>query len=103
MRILLAFAFLTAAICAATTAQAERRMFIVTSNADGYGVNGCLSTGEKCGAAVATAYCQSRQFAEAASYHKVDRDEITGSVPVSGNTACQGGKCDEFVAIICSR
>jgi hypothetical protein len=103
MRILLAIAFFTAALCAATTAQAERRMFIVTSNADGYGVNRCLSSGDKCGAAVATAYCQSRQFAEAASFHKVDRDEITGSVPANGSDACQGGKCDEFVAILCSR
>ena len=47
MRILLAIAFFTAALCAATAAQAERRMFIVTNNADGYGVNRCLSSGDK--------------------------------------------------------
>lgn len=103
MRILLAFAFVTAALGAANMAQAERRMFIVTSNADGYGVNGCLSAGQKCGAAVAAAYCQAREFTSAASYHKVDRDEITGSIPATDRNVCQGGKCDEFVAIICSR
>jgi hypothetical protein len=103
MRILLAIIVAAAALCAATTAQAERRMFIITSNADGYGVDRCLASGEKCGAAVATAYCKSRQFAEAASYRKVDRDEITGAIPASGGGACQGGKCDDLVAIVCSR
>lgn len=99
------FALLTAAavICLASTAKAERRMFIVSSNADGYGVDRCLETGAKCGAAVAAAYCKARQFVEAASYRKVDRDEITGSVPTASPGTCRGGQCDEFVAIVCSR
>ena len=102
MRIVLAIAFGLALLFAAMSAKAERRMFII-SNADGYGVDRCLAAGEKCGAAVATAYCKSRQFAEAASFRKVDRDEITGSIPASGAGACQGGGCEEFVAIVCSR
>jgi len=86
----------------ASSALAERRMFIVSSNADGYGIDRCLETGARCGAAVAAAYCRSREFLQAASFRKVDRDEITGSVPDAGGV-CQGGKCDEFVAIVCSR
>lgn len=101
MRTLLAGLTL-AIVCFAGTAQADRRTFIISSNADGYGVDRCLETGARCGAAVATAYCKSRQFAAAASYRKVDRDEITGSVP-TGGSACQGSNCGEFIAIICSR
>src|ERR1051326_1542391 len=78
------------------TAQAERRMFIISSNADGYGVDRCLETGAKCGAAIAAAYCKTQQFLEAASFRKVDRDEITGSIP-AGDGRCQDGRCDEFV------
>ena len=82
---------------------AERRMFIISNNADGYGVDRCLATGEKCGAAVANAYCKSREFTQAASYRKVDRDDITGAIPTSGPGSCRGGKCDDFVAIVCTR
>jgi hypothetical protein len=48
---------------------------------------------------VATAYCQSRDFAQAASFRKVDRDEITGAVPSTNGTSAR----DEFVAIECRR
>ena len=41
----------------------------------------------RCGAAVATAYCRSRDFAQAASFRKVDRDEITGAVPTTNGTS----------------
>jgi hypothetical protein len=77
-------------------------MFIISSYADGYGVDRCLETGAKCGAAAAAAYCKSRQFVQAASYRKVERDDITGSVS-AGSDICHGSKCDEFVAIICTR
>ena len=83
-------------------ASAENRTFIIPSNADGYGVDRCLANGERCGMTVATAYCQSQSFAQARSFRKLDRDEITGAVPTSGKNACLGG-CDSFVAIICSR
>ena len=96
------FATLAIAILLCTAAQsAERRMFIISS--DGYGVDHCLARGEKCGAAAAAAYCRSQQFADASSYRKVDRDDITGSIPASSAGACPGGKCDEFVAIVCTR
>jgi len=36
------------------------------------------------------------------SYSKVDKDDITGAVP-TGPTACRGGGCDEYVAIVCTR
>ena len=62
----------------------------------------CLATGAPCGAAAAAAYCRSRDFAQAVSYRKVDRDEITGAVP-AGATACNGRACNEFVAIECRR
>ena len=41
-----------------TSASAERRMFIVANDADGYGVDRCLASGAKCGTAVANAYCK---------------------------------------------
>ncbi|MGD9920431.1 MAG: hypothetical protein AB7V13_03145 [Pseudorhodoplanes sp.] len=80
---------------------AERRIFIIANSPDGYGVDRCLASGATCGAAAAAAYCQSRQFSAAASYRKIDRDEITGAVPTSGACGHQG--CDEFVAIECRR
>ncbi len=86
----------------AASAQAEKRIFIIPS-ANGYGVDRCLATGGSCGAAVATAYCRSREFAAAVSFRKVDRDDITGAVPTSGSGECRGGKCDDFVAIECTR
>jgi hypothetical protein len=85
-----------------TEAQAERRIFIIASNADGYGIDRCLAKGSTCGAAAATAYCKSREFARAVSFQKIDKDEITGAVP-SKSPMCRGGNCEEFVAIVCAR
>jgi hypothetical protein len=96
------FALLTFAVMAAPAAQAEKRVFIISNNSDGYGIDRCLATGAACGAAAAAAYCRSREFTQAASYRKVERDEITGAVPASGS-ACGRGGCEEFVAIECSR
>jgi hypothetical protein len=84
------------------SAQAERRMFIIANDGDGYGVDRCLASGDKCGAAVANAYCKSHQFASAASYRKVDRDDITGAIPTGGSGGCRGNTCD-VVAIVCTR
>jgi hypothetical protein len=92
--------FLTAlvfTVILGTAAQAERRIFIIANNADGYGVDRCLASGTSCGAAVATAYCQARQFLLAASFRKIDRGEITGAVPA------MNGSSDGFVAIECTR
>jgi hypothetical protein len=84
------------------SAQAEKKTFIITSDAGSYGVDRCLTTGAHCGVAAATAYCKSRDFAQAASFRKLERDEITGSVP-AGNAACGSPNCQEFVAIECTR
>jgi hypothetical protein len=101
MRALLAILVLAAVTSTAARAE-QRQMFIISSNADGYGVDRCLETGAKCGAAVAAAYCKSRQFIQAASYRKVERDDITGSVTTDAGV-CNGIKCDEMVAIVCTR
>lgn len=90
-----------AALLAATAAQAEKRIFIITNNADGYGIDRCLASGSQCGTAAATAYCKSREFAQALSFRKVDKDDITGAIPA--NSGCRGGGCDQFVAIECTR
>ena len=99
MRYVFAALVFAAALGGSITAQAEKRIFIIANNADGYGVDRCLATGANCGVAVATAYCQSRDFVKAASFRKVDRDEITGGVPSTNGTSAR----DEFVAIECAR
>jgi hypothetical protein len=85
----------------ATAALAEKRTFIIANSPDAYGVDRCLASGATCGAAAATAYCQSKQFSAAGTYRKIDRDEITGAVPTS--SSCGRNGCDEFVAIECKR
>jgi hypothetical protein len=96
---------LTALLCLglAGTAQAERRMFIIANDADGYGVDRCLAAGDKCGSAAANAYCKTREFASAATFHKVDREEITGAIPTDASGGCPDGKCEHIVAIVCTR
>lgn len=94
------------ALCAimllSTAAQAERRVFIIAGNSDAYGVDRCLTTGAHCGKAVATAYCQARDFEQALSYRKVERADITGALPVSAES-CGRNLCDALVAIECTR
>ena len=89
-------------LCLVNTAEAERRMFIIGADAGGYGVDRCLETGAKCGAAAANAYCKSHDYATAMSYRKVDRDDITGAIPTGGSGGCRGNTCD-VVAIVCTR
>src|SRR4051812_26843456 len=89
-------------ILSASAAQAERRIFIIANASDGYGIDRCLASGSHCGSAAATAYCKSREFAQATSFHKVDKDDITGAIPANSG-ACRGGNCDQFVAIECTR
>src|ERR1039457_6132517 len=85
-------------VAAASAASADSRVFIIANQGDGYGVDQCLAKGEKCGAYAARSYCQSRDFAEASSYRRVDPDEITGSVPKAGGNCGRSG-CNEYVAI----
>jgi hypothetical protein len=103
MRFLLTVILFGAAILGGVSAHAERRLFIIANNADGYGVDRCLATGASCGAPVATAYCRAREFNQAVSYRKVDKDDVTGAVPTSASGECRVGSCEEFVAIECSR
>jgi len=91
-----------AVLLSVVSAQAEKRIFIIANDSDGYGVDRCLASGASCGAGAATAYCRSREFNQAVSYRRVDKDDITGAVPAT-RTACRGAACDEFVAIECAR
>ena len=101
---LMAGVFLIGALLlAVSAAHADSRVFIIANQADGYGVDQCLAKGDKCGAHAARSYCQSREFAVATAYRRVDPDEITGSVPKGGNEKCSGGGCNEYVAITCQR
>ena len=102
MRCVIAAAAFAALLLAAASAQADKRIFIIANNADGYGVDRCLASGSKCGSAAATAYCKTHAFAQATSFRQVDKDEITGAIPTNSG-ACKGGSCDQFVAIECSR
>ena len=91
-----------ALVAAASAASADSRVFIVANESDGYGVDQCLASGEKCGAHAARSYCRSRDFADASSYRRVDPDEVTGSVPTAGGNCTHTG-CSEYVAITCQR
>jgi hypothetical protein len=103
MRTMIAAAAVAAVLFGTGAANAEKRVFIVASNGDAYGVDRCLASGATCGAAAANAYCHSHDFGQAVSYRKVDRDDITGAIPASGSGGCHGGHCDDFVAIECAR
>jgi len=97
----LVLAVMLAMLLGIASAEAEKQIFIIANDADGYGVDRCLATGASCGATVATAYCQARDFHQAVSYRRVEKDEITGAVPA--RATCHGAACAEFVAIECSR
>jgi hypothetical protein len=96
------FFSLLALLVFATSAQAERRIFIIANDADGYGVDRCLASGEKCGAAAANAYCKTQAFAQAATYHKADRSDLTGAISDGDSGSCRDGTCS-VVAIVCTR
>jgi hypothetical protein len=102
MRFLIAAGVIAAVLLGAAAAQAEKRVFVVASDGDGYGVDRCLSSGGACGTTVANAYCHAHEFSQALSFRKVDRDDITGAIPADGPGSCKGGNCD-VVAIECSR
>jgi hypothetical protein len=91
---------LTTGFFLAAPALADSRVFIISSQADGYGIDRCLAGGEKCGASAASAYCKSREFAQATAFRRVDPDEITGSVP---RQVAGGNAREEYVAITCQR
>jgi hypothetical protein len=95
LRIVIAVATVASVILAGVAAHAEKRLFIVANDADGYGVDRCLISNTPCGTTVANSYCHSHEYEQALSFRKMDRDDITG--------ACQGRQCDAFVVIECGR
>lgn len=102
MRCVLAVLSLAAAVLVALPARTEQRVFIIANNSDGYGVDRCLATGASCGTLVASAYCRTQDYSRAVSFRKVERAEITGAAATNAST-CQGGACEDFVAIECAR
>src|SRR6187200_1565615 len=100
MRISAAF-ISSAFLLAASAASADSRVFIVANQADGYGIDQCLAKGEKCGAHAARSYCQSRDFAQATAYRRVEPDEFTGAIPMPAGGNCNHAGCNEYVAITC--
>lgn len=94
-----------AALCVLTLscvpAFADSHVFIVANQPDGYGIDQCLASGERCGASAARMYCESHQFARASSYHRIENDEITGAIPASTGSPVPHG--DAYVAITCQR
>lgn len=85
-----------------TTAHSETRRFVIANTPDGYGVDQCLATGASCGKLVANSYCQSRDYAQAASFRKLERDDVTNSVASPDNSAWRLAP-GAFVAIECTR
>ena len=45
-----------ASVLAASSVFADSRVFIIANQSDGYGVDRCLASGEKCGASAASSY-----------------------------------------------
>jgi hypothetical protein len=103
MRSLIAAALGAGLLFGAGAAHAEKRVFVIANNDDGYGIDRCLASGAPCGEAAANSYCRSHEYGQAVSYRKVAHDDITGAVPSSGPGACHGAHCDGFVAIECVR
>ena len=87
----------------ASSAHADSRVFIIANHADGYGIDQCLAKGETCGVPVARAYCQSRDFTSATAFRRIERDEVTGAIPVADVEKCTGFGCSDYVAITCQR
>jgi hypothetical protein len=103
MRSVIAASALAAVFLSVPAAHAEKRLFVIANNSDGYGVDRCLTSAGACGETVANSYCRSHEYTQALSFHKVDRDDITGAIPVSNPGLCKGNACGDFVAIECSR
>lgn len=84
----------------ATFAAAETRTFLVPNSPGDYGVDDCLITHAGCGSLIANAYCQSKDFARAASFRPLRQGEITGAVSGSSAPAREPAT---YVAIECAR
>jgi hypothetical protein len=98
MRILIATVLWLAG---AIAAGAETKIFVIENHRDDYGVDQCLASGANCGRAAASAYCESRKYAEVASFRRVDPDELTTGNGIEAS--CRAGRCSDYVAIECRR
>ena len=83
-----------------SAAFADSRVFVVANQPDGYGIDLCLARGESCGMPAARAYCQSRDFAQATHFRRIEADEVTATVPAAVTMASSSG---DYVAITCQR
>ena len=101
MRTLLA-GLIGLSLLSAAHAAGDRRMFIIPNDADGYGIDRCLARGEHCGKGAANSYCHTQSYAQAASFHKVDRSDVTGAIPADAG-GCRAGRCPDLVAIVCTK
>ena len=99
--VLISLAALLYVACVASS-RAEQRLFLVANDADGYGIDRCLASGEKCGSAAANVYCKTQAFTAAASYHKVEDGDLTGATAKDAPGNCKHDGCD-VVAIVCLR
>lgn len=98
------YLLIAALVGAASTALADRRVFIVANQPDSYGIDQCLANGDRCGAPAARAYCQSHDFKSASAYHRVEPEEVTSAVQTANGDKCTGRACFvEYVAITCER
>lgn len=71
---------------------------------DGYGIDACIASGAACGQAMADAWCRVHDYERAIGFGAVKSDAVLGMVggaPV--RTACYGSKCQDAVAITCTR
>src|SRR5262245_66047808 len=85
---------LAALLCLVPSAtRAEQHIFLVANDADSYGIDRCLASGEKCGAAAANAYCRTQAFTAAAKYHKIDQNDLTGAINKDASVNWQPGTC----------
>jgi hypothetical protein len=90
------------AALAAAPASAENRTFVIANASDGYGVDQCLTTGARCGALLAKAYCQAHDFRQATSFHKLAATEVTSAILVADRASAKATD-DALIAIECSR
>ena len=92
-----------AVLLGASAAQAEKRIFIIANNADGYGVDRCLASGASCGTAAATAYCKSREFAQARLVPQGRQGRDHRRDPDQRRRPAAAAAATQFVAIECTR
>lgn len=95
--------FFSVAHVSATQIVERSQTFVIAAQADGYGIDECLASGDRCGVHAARAYCKSRDFTDASAYRQIDLTEVTASVPEFANTSCRGSSCGRPIAITCAR